>query len=341
MNHTNNASIRQALSQMLMANEFHDALSDDEWALLLERPDLLEPIRERAPDGLERAADAFRVMRRVYRPAIGKTRNDLAGRVSSNATMWSHADAITRIVAVRAERHVGPKRGLHAFRREVLNDRLLQLEDVEDWIQAKAREDATPVECSTKSSGGDAETVKLLAYGRAGSEWAYHVPTHHGGVLDRLRHISEYLARVYDWPPAQATLFVIVEKFTPEVEPIRVQDYTNATFPCLSRIVLMVGPTCTAEEVADYYRRAKSQIYGRLRRLSAKHAELAAFRAEQPDERTDREQLDVWNAEVAKTRKKWRYQQLKLFVRDADTARNRLIHPGSRGGRSHGQARTE
>ena len=41
-----NLSIRQAIGQMLAANEFHDELTDNEWVLLDDRLGLLQPIRE-------------------------------------------------------------------------------------------------------------------------------------------------------------------------------------------------------------------------------------------------------------------------------------------------------
>ena len=348
---SNNVQIRTALNQMLAANGLSKALTDDEW-VLLDDFGLLQPIRERHPDGLNQAADAIRKIRRTYgesrrasSQATGTKGNSPAGPVSRDVTMEWHADAISRIMAVRAERVIGPKRGVQTFRRDVLNDHLLQIEDVEDWIQAKAHEDATSTKPPTKGSGArDTKAkVQLLAYAKPEDEWSSYVETRPGGVLDRLRVISEYLGQVSNWVPAQATLFVIVEDFVPWVDPLRANVRDDLKYPCLSRMTLTIDPTCTPAEVADAYRYVRRQAYGRLRRLSAKHAALAAFRAEQPNERTDREQLDVWNAEVAQQRKRtWQYQQLKRFVRDADTALKRLIHLGSRGGgRSHGQAGTE
>ena len=343
-----NLNIRATIGQILKTNGFDDHLTDDEWVLLDDRLALLQPIRDGEPDGLERAASAVRDMRRTYWDsssapphADDEKGNGPARPVSPSVNVGSHAEAITRIVAAYAKQELGPTIGLPAFRREVLNGRLLRLEAVEDWIQARAIEDGKPTVSKTRlPGGGEKIAVKLLAYGKAGSEWTFHVPTRHRGVLDRLRLISEQLVRAFDWPPAQATLFVIVDSFTPWVQPIRTAVHISGSLQCLSRIVLTVDPTCTPAEVADCYQRVKTGRYGRLRRLSEKHAALAAFRAEQPAGRTAGEQLRIWNSEVARKRREWKYKQLKLFVRDAKTALERLICPGGTGGRRNAKART-
>ena len=143
------------------------------------------------PDGLERAAAAVRDMRRTYwesssasSHAKGKKGNGPAETVWRNVNLGSHAKAITRTVAAYAEQELGPSIGLFEFRTEVLNGRLLRLEAVEDWIKARAIEDGKPTVYKTKfPGGGDQKEVKLLAYGKAGSEWTFHVPTRHRGVL--------------------------------------------------------------------------------------------------------------------------------------------------------------
>ena len=146
----------------------------------------------------------------------------------------------------------------------------------------------------------------------------------------RATHRQAPAGRTYDG------LFVIVESFMPVVQPIRTVVSTKAP-PCLSRIVLTIDPTCTPAEVADHYRRVRGREYGRLRRLTEKHAALAVFRAEQPGERISREQIQVWNSQVTRRQPGWRYKQLKLFIRDAETALERLLDPGRRGGGPRGK----
>jgi len=51
--------------------------------------------------------------------------------------------------------------------------------------------------------------VKLLAYGVPEDPWQRLVKITVGGALDRLRHVSEYLAKRYGWENAQATLFIL------------------------------------------------------------------------------------------------------------------------------------
>ena len=145
-------------------------------------------------------------------------------------------------------------------------------------------------------------------------------------MLDRLREISERLANFYGWDEAQATVFVLTG-ITPLHRAMRAEARFSDPLPARSRITLTIDPKVTPREIADYYRAIRRDLFGgrRLRRLSAKHARLAVFAAQQPDDSTPAAQRARWNQECrAWKRPKWRYQETTRFKRDCQQALDRL-----------------
>src|SRR5207248_344172 len=84
------------------------------------------------------------------------------------------------------------------------------------------------------------------------------------------------------------------------------------------RITLAIDPSCTPREVTAAYRTVRRERFGRLKRLSKKHAQLATFAATHY-KLSAAEQLTTWN------RKMPQYRYLSVFKRDRDRATERLL----------------
>jgi hypothetical protein len=142
-----------------------------------------------------------------------------------------------------------------AFRKEVLRGRLLQVEDVEGWLEEHAKADGPG-----KSERGS--QIQVLAYAIPADRWERCIPTAASRVLERLRQIVERLSERYRWQEAQATIFVLTGR-TPLVPPAEAKIEREA-------IVLTVDPSLTPRQVANYYRQFKKEILGggRIKALS-------------------------------------------------------------------------
>jgi hypothetical protein len=178
---------------------------------------------------------------------------------------------------------------------------------------------------------GDGWRVEMLAYGIEGDEWTHHVAVKIGGLLDQLREVSKKLEEFYGWMPAQASFFVLTGA-VPWVSSFRSTMQWKSPLPARQRITLSVHPTCTPQEVAQFYAEVRQQHYGRLRRLSPKHSTLAAFYAGLPDGLPPAEMMKRWNAEceLQGWAKEWKYKvgNADVFHRDAKAALNRLANLG-------------
>jgi hypothetical protein len=145
-----------------------------------------------------------------------------------------------------------------------------------------------------------------------------------GGVLDRLRQISEYLATFYGWKPSLATAFVLTG-LVPLVAPITTEVRTGGTerTTARARITLTVDPTATPKEVADAYRSFRWNVLGRRRYSpqNRKHLSLAVFTCTQPAEEPWAVRLRAWNARYPQ----WCYGNKANFWRDCRRAEDRLL----------------
>jgi hypothetical protein len=85
-----------------------------------------------------------------------------------------------------------------------------------------------------------------------------------------------------------------------------------------------VDPTAHPDHVAERYRQARRELFGRrVRTLDSKHLKLAAFLAERaPSEQWD-ERLKSWNSSCGD--KDWHYRRQNIFKRDCLKARDRLL----------------
>jgi hypothetical protein len=246
-----------------------------------------------------------------------------------------HEDALSDVLAFHAgqdpdriqnpeDRSLVRSLGVAAFRREVLRDRLLPADRVGEWIQNAARRESTERGAPRASRG----KPLLLAYGLPSVSNVLHEVVVPGGALDRLRGISGRLGKFYGWQDAQATVFVLTG-VTPKLDALLAEVHFSDPLSARSRIILTIDPKVTPREVADFYRTVRKAEFSRMKRLSEKHASLAAFEAPQPAERPWKERLRDWNQKCAREKRpqKWRYAERVIgrFKRDCRMAVERIV----------------
>jgi hypothetical protein len=171
--------------------------------------------------------------------------------------------ALASIIAVEAERF----EAVREFRRTHLESGLLLPTEIEAWIEELSGVEGFPSE-------GD-----LLQY--FGQHRVRSVRVQPGGVLDSLRRASRLLQTTYDWTPSQAVLFVLSGTDV-DIPKARISVRRVRPFTALSRITIDVDPRTSPREVQRLYSAARRDLRkGGDKDISAKHAALAVFAAEQ------------------------------------------------------------
>jgi hypothetical protein len=149
-----------------------------------------------------------------------------------------------------------------------------------------------------------------------------------GGILDRLRYTASQLEAFYGWDQAQATTFVPTG-VTPLAHAIRAKVSISSPLLVRSTITMTISQSSTPSEVADYYRRVRRESFGRIRRLSERHARLAAFAAQLPSDSSPADQMRRWNAQrVTWKKRKWQFRYSSRFATEAQRAIDRLVELG-------------
>jgi hypothetical protein len=111
--------------------------------------------------------------------------------------------------------------GVREFRKEVLADEFLYLKDVSEWVERHRQAEGPATTyvrvvappgwrrgdtlTSAESAGHSLDVLKY----HNGGDSAAAVAVARGGVLDRLRELSNRLALRYEWQSAQASTFVL------------------------------------------------------------------------------------------------------------------------------------
>ena len=206
-----------------------------------------------------------------------------------------------------------------AFRNAVLGEPVAA-DGVQSWILARDELDG--------AGAVNIEGFPDQLWFPSPNEDARHcIPVVKGGVLDKLRILTERLEKQFGWDPAQATKFVLTDS-PPFVSEIT-GDFERRDVSATSRIELTIDPAASPLQVAEYYRRARSQfLKGRHRRQEEKHLELAVFDAYRPKGESTAKRLAQWNRSYPK----WRYDEKTNFLRDKKVARERLLSPKYLGG---------
>jgi hypothetical protein len=325
-------------------------LRDGEWDYLEDEYYIEEIIRNPSSRNYTKAVEKVRYLRRKI-GTQNEPKNQETRMLSEQEARQpsQRSEIISSLVAQEATQDAG----VRLFRTEMLDDKYLPLEEIEEWIQQQAQKDGPstnwlsniPIsrmkedELMKQMLGITPDTenlsleipinqimryisqqIHLLQYpGLDG--WERSIPTAVGGVLEYLRELGDGLAKKYKWSNQQATAFILTGRI-PLISPINITLQTSSR-ALSSRIVLDIDPTLSPAEVARHYRRSrKKMIATHHRNLSEKHMQLAIFNSMRPDNETWAIKMDEWN----KTQQvEWKYKTVSNFAHDCIQARNRLL----------------
>jgi hypothetical protein len=266
------------------------------------------------------------------------------------ANQRQKADDHQTVLAILLAREAGREKAVMGFRERILGGRVLSAGRVETWLTEQATKDGKPTVWLQDVAVPSGYEVRDVPYGsevftepglsitqkhpaRASSRMVACAligrpprafMTRAGGVLEELRELSQRLSRQFGWAPMQATLFVLTDE-VPTVPLAHVSIEASSSRPACTRIILDVDPTATPNLVAERYRQRRKELFPRrVRSLSRRHLNLAAFVAEHPGEHVWPELFAEWN----RKHPKWKYQRRNIFKRDSLRARMRVLTLG-------------
>ncbi len=345
--------LEKTLIKLELEARLHGDLREEEWEDLINDHYVAKLL-----DGTlscSEVADTVRRRRQIY--GQSDISQESAARTFSKQDKEPESlSVLARLVAEEVSKDMG----VQAFRTQVLGDQCLSLQEVSNWLQAKAREDepATwwvkdyPIPSDqlvhhiiaiTTSEGvtqhklelhipqqplalglnvplSECLTFRFLFYREPDSDEIREIPTAMNGTLEALRQLSERLAREYAWTAADATLFVLTNT-APEIRPLTSASQSRQ-LPALSRIVLTIDPALSPQEVAEHYRQIRQEIMpARHRDLSEKHLQLAAFSGTHPRLGTWQQKMVKWNSD----HRDWAYKEASNFAHDCLQARRRVL----------------
>lgn len=330
------ADVRTALRRRLGR-----PVRDDIWELLVEDYYVGEVLKNEFPDAFD---SLFRQYRRLNR--LGSERMRRSRPMVGEAPPDKRWQLISKILAEDAQEYPLVRR----FRREHLQERLLEPQEVEAWIEDSAQEDGPPTRwltlpCPPKHtlttrpdgsvvvepplfvkelSHGLKEEVRLLSW-VGGQGWVRRKAVAAAGVLNTLHELAVHLARRYGWHEAKCTTFVLTGQ-VPVLSPIRYRvSYHGGSVYERARIRLEVDPGVSPDRLVDVYRKVRRGVSPRRRRpLSPKIADLVSFILGHPAGSWEARRK-IWNEEHPD----WRYDHRRSFSRDFHRAVASLFRPPS------------
>ena len=285
------------------SNELAMPVTDNEWAGV-------QDLAYNGSTGIDNAVKRIVMGRRTY--VLDRPRRVRTGSPSALPTSplrSTREDALAEYLATYMEQDPGDTFGIRGFRQELLKGRMLTASAADRWIIRRA---PSPLEIRKGRPAG------LVPYIRPDSPWARHVATLPGTPLDRLRIVSDRVAKFTRWNPARTTMFVLTGE-RPPLPAIVAKVEWKSPISARSRIVLDVDPTCPPQEVIATYRKFRSHHFPRLRRLSPRHARLAVFALKNQQLRIE-EQMRLWTTGGRSPK----YKKASAFTRACQLAVKRL-----------------
>ena len=251
--------------------------------------------------------------------------------------------ALAEIAAIEAARL--PE--VRTFREEVLGNKLLRLEEIPGWMEARAQEEGSTIWVKVPlpsdpfrgsflenlSEGIQQAAKSLLMEGTCWPISLFHetleypshednlvrkVPISWNGTLYRLKELAGQLSKKYPWwDEGRAVGFVLAGLIPLPVKAKgRISRYSDAP----PSITLYLDPRLSSQEVADFYSQVRREVFPtRDRPMSEKHLALAVFLARAPSG-TWEDIMKAWNKEKGE----WAYSEWHTFARDAKAAWKRV-----------------
>lgn len=330
-----------------LEDEVGQPVSDGFWAYV-ENHGILQDVEYgiQPRSALVQAFDEIRAAN-VQRPLQRKSASRADRKTDESEPEGDRWRTISFLLKIEA---IGKEKEVHAFRKDVLNDKLLKPEEIKNWMYSLTEEyhgtrriashlipadrsitrtaEGYRIEPPIEISEASNITVEELAFFENGVDGDVgSMAVKPGGVFDRLRALCDGLARRYSWTIPQAVSFVLADS-TPILEPFQWSLSFRMSLTSLSRIHMTVDPTLSPNDVAEAYSKIRRQVVGeRHRELSRKHMHLAVFDAGAPSNWTWEKKMKEWNARQKNDNLSWRYESRRNFSRDCTRARERLLAP--------------
>jgi len=264
---------------------------------------------------LDAAAEKAQQMRRAFgsTPPVQRDKNGLPPD--------QRMEALAAVIAREIVAATTP------FRQKHLGGRFLAEDQLQEWFERHRADEPSWIAEFYVSSPGDPRPADAPHSLRPLSIEAPYpgptIPVCAGTVLDQLRLLSEHVAQEYRISPAEACRSILTG-LPPRMEALRIVPCFSR-LPAASRFQIEVDPAVTPADLARAYRDARRRyMKGRVRRLSSKHLQLAAFMATRAPGEKGADSMAAWNRKF----KRWRYKHVSNFLRDAAAARRRLLAPG-------------
>ncbi|MDP7577948.1 MAG: hypothetical protein QGF12_00210 [SAR202 cluster bacterium] len=316
----------------------------------LEKRELLQD----AQLGLQSIEDVVLELKESF--SVPGNKSNLASKDAISAVELNEenrAFAVSGILALIA----GEKAAVSEYRNSFLNGKFMSPKRIESWIKKNAKAEGKPTrflhglpleneQRVTLAKDGNvrveppfkevsfAQSSKgyFISYWSEDVEEIKRVPVRVGGVLDKLRLLSDELSLELGWEPQEAVAFVLSGQ-VPVIEAIRVEVHINSKQPLANRVHLDIDPTMSPNQVAQVYSQARKDFFKTQRRQTLKSQTLALFHAkyvvhtEKPLDR--RKQLKEWNKFCMNRsgwESEWQYQESNLdnFQRDSVNAYRQL-----------------
>jgi hypothetical protein len=330
-------------------------MTDAEWELL-EDDGYLEDIRRAVEsdeagviigEHVQAAAVRLRRTRHVYEGAPRSQPQTLAS-VDLLSTAMSGRKLARRVaLSVAIGKLAADDVDVAAFVKEVLGGRPLTAPqrgkeriDTAVWIEREWNRERLSQEIDE-----DDQRLPLLRYaplpvedtsGRLRALPIRTLPVVPGGTLDRLRLLAERLSTRYGWEPAGTINFILADA-TPSVSTLRARVDWHEDISALTRIILIVDPAKTPEQVANAYRRVRKKVVRVFpRTIDAKSQMLALLTLKPPEYKSLEDLMGRWNSLFFEPKEKpaedspyrnWWYDDPQQFGRDRRRAIQRLLHP--------------
>ena len=238
----------------------------------------------------------------------------------------SRLDHLSEIMAWDAERN----QEVVNFRKDVLRGKLLSPDKIQEWVEGMQRNERGDDPSTARHEG----SVERLSYGVVdkNKKWLKaSVPVARGGILEKLKGISDSLHSRHGWKEVQATLFILTG-LKPRITTAYSTSSPHPSYPALNTVTITVSAHLSPKQVAGVYARARSELLGnvprRNRPMTKKHLELAVFYHKHKGMKGS-EMMTIWNKEHEGYKP---YMWLAHFDRDAKHAHDRLVGSVDKGG---------
>lgn len=286
--------------------------------------DLLEVYKEGEEEGLEKGVSVYGSRKLFPLPKEGYT------------PITEEDITLSKVIAYK----LNQLPLIRQFRRQVLNDKLLSLDELEGWLREIAKKDGKPT-CYTKKAIEKVEFEEnkikpilkeegkyilegpvLLAF-PSKSGWTEYIPINVDGVLGRLKKVAEDLIKYHcpAWKEAEAVGFILTGK-PPIIPRVRYSLSLNSPGgPCW--VTLKFDARITPTKLAKDYAQIRKKILGNhhVIPLSKKHQKLAEFVSDNKGNLTWEKLMHKWNEQFPQ----WAYTNYRLFHRDANAAIDRIL----------------